>query len=352
MAETVDTPDKPPLAWIDEDPEGYTPGSTLTVDYDGQLWGDPGRVCGIIQPPPGHRYIGAGSYGHKIPDRYPDETFSDFHVGPMQFIDPNGNIVQRQVGSIATEGGHSTESPDFAVLAETGNIRDRVKGAVDWLQRRGKHAHLTKDLAVYGKITRVTSGPARGALKFNGAAYPWLTRDQAMAINATTNSSEQWKHPDHNMREQFIGVARVHMSAYRNDIPATLAELEDGCGCDVDDAMCIVTPRGRMGEFSHTEPESLPVEPVLAEVEQPEFDAQTNRITTLEERLDTLEAMLSSFIINQTDGDGLTANNRVDSLSERLPLIEQTLQELRETLERLTGTPATPGDELNHLTAT
>lgn len=348
MAETVDVPEKPPLSWLYDDPDGYVYGSTLTVDYDGSLWGEPGRACGVVQPPPGRRYVGGGdAHGHQIPERYPDETFSDFMVGPMQFIDDRGDVVQRQVGSIAVEGGHSNQAPDFPVLAESGSMRDRIKGAVDWLQRKGKYAHLTQDLAVYGRLSRVQSGPARGAIMFHGSAYPWLTHHAAMAINATTHSSEQWSHPDHGGRKQLIGVARVHASSYRNDVPAVLADFGTDSASDIVMWLDSLNPGDPVPEEqpnnSASERDESTPEAVMAEVDQPEFDAQVARVERLEERFDNLEAMLSSFIISQTSGDDLTIDNRVDTLHERLPLIEQTLVDLREQLASLTGKP--PEDE-------
>ena len=75
----------------------------------------------------------------------------------------------------------------------------------------------------------------------------------------------------------------------------------------------------------------------MAEVQEPEFNAQTQRIDTVEERITTLEAMLSSFIITQTAGEDLTAENRVDDIYERQQLLETTLVEIRAQLQRLTG---------------
>ncbi len=341
MAQTVEVPDKPPVSWLYERPEGYVDGSTLTVDYDGSLWGEPGRVCGLVQPPSGRRYIGGGSaHGHRIPERYPDETFSDAHVGTMQFTEADGSTVQRQVASIAVEGGHSSQAPDFAVLAESGSLKDRVRGAVDWLQRRGKYAHLANELGVYGRITRVQSGPAKGALIFNGAAYPWLTKEQAMAINATTCSSEQWGHPDHGGRSQFIGVARVHQSSYRNDIPAVLADLGDG-----------VDPMGIIEWIEDVDTNGLYAvhDVIAAEVAEPEFNAQTARIDALDDRFDRLEALVASLAIVQSSGEEIGTEARLDSLSERQGDIENLLADVRQTLERLTRQDLIVNDDPTNL---
>ena len=278
------------------------------------------------------------------------------------------------------------------MLAESGTLAERLKDAKDWLFRRGAHSHMVKDLTVYGQVTRLTSGPNRGALLFRGAAYPWATTDQAMAMNSTTISGEIWQHNHHGGRKQFVGVSRVARTAlpYENVLAdADEAPLDDEAMsivvCDPITGVCEpcgeVTGDGAgdaLPPINNTtftidhnvqstwngplNPDGTPDEsalqvirtserPVLAEVEQPEFDAQTNRITAIEERLDRFESMLSSFIISQTSGDDLAVNNRVDNLNERLPLIEQTLVDLREQLERLSGpTGATATDEPNPLT--
>jgi hypothetical protein len=335
-------------SWLLQPSPNYVDGSTVMVELSGDF---EGRASGLVQPQPGSaRYMGGGRHhGKEIPFPSPD-NYRSFHTGPMQVRTADGKTRPIQVGTIAFAGGHSAN-----VGAKS------IQAAIDWLQRKGPWSGLKDDLALYGRIEPVLEGPNAGALMFMGAAFPGLSASEAMAINATTMSGENWPDPKFGGQMVFAGPARVRRTAFPFNVPeplaADLGETDDDgpvivCWLDDDGQQhcepCSdpcnqetpimaeapqtdVQPAGDVssapeGEYTAPTPEA-PQEALQAELSETEVRDLITRVTALEAELAATIAELAELAIATTTGTELTLDQRFDSVSKRLAEIEERQRE-------------------------
>lgn len=312
--ELVNPPTTPPLTWATENPDWYVDGQTVQIMLEGP---EAGRACGLVQPARGKsKYMSQNRhFGRDVPVTSLDGLRSA-NTGPMMF-DDDGDQVAVNCGSIAIAGGHSSSVRD----ASNNPIIKTAAAAREWLNRQGIFAGLaTEELALYGRYEAVTEGPNAGAVMFRGCAYPTLTINDAMVINNTTMSGENWADPQYGGREVFVGAARVQRTAFPYDEPLALAaELES------DDAPGFVV-YGQEGDTRVVVQEPQIMQPMHAELEESDITELRNEVAALRTDLNSLTEAFADLAIKLTTGDDLTLDQRMASVNQRIAELEQELK--------------------------
>lgn len=290
-----------PAEWVNDLPDNWVQGLPLHVETDDT--DGPWRVYGQVLPPPGERYVGAGSgAGYVIPERFPDETFRDFHVN-------YDHELGVPIGAIPLKGAQHPKKGVDAVTAEQ---------ARDFIQRRG-NPDWTEQLLCRGRIWR---HPDTRALVFSGHTFPHVTREDADIANSTTISADIWPHEHYGGQLQFVGVSKVGRTAFPHNAPAIAANLENGpvqvCWLDGDGAW-----------------QCDPCEPVaaeLSEAEAAELQRQQQELREAVEEQGRQTAQLLNHLMTEQD---LGVEQRFQNVEADISGLRAQLEELTKAVEAL-----------------
>lgn len=317
-------PEIVPESWYREDPEWYVPGATVHVKIGGP---DEGRVAGLVQAAAGSaRYIAADrnhpNYGRFVEDarNYPD-GFRNFNHGPIEVATEDGTRMV-QAGQIAIWGKHS------GAAIEADNIAE----ALPYLQRSGKWERFD-DIALIGTASAVMDGEYAGAVMFRGQAVPGMTVRGAMEVNSTTMSPELWEDPMYPGQLVFAGAVKCGHTAWPYNVPDQLAASSED------------TVEDRYEVFNtSTGPVVIrrPAAPVAAEHEPGHpvsteglvtRDALDEHLAALDDRLDTIEAEVSSNTIQLTSSASTGVAEAMQAFEQQIAQMSDQIEQLQNQLE-------------------
>lgn len=324
-ARPLNTPEKPPRSWFRDNPDWYVEGQTLEAKLDGP---DEGRVVGLIQPPPNmSKYLSTRAhpnYGITTPDarRYPD-GFRTFNRGPLVVVNDDGTEGKVQVGRIPIRGPHSTSAGARSITE-----------AVQHTSREGRWAGQADDIKLIGTASAVESGPYAGAVMFRGMMAPGSTVADAMEVNTTTVSGENWPDPTFNGQLVLAGVVRVDHTAFPYDVPSVLAASTDGAD------MVMVG-----WENTPVPASPIPIEASedhdTIEIDLKDLEA---RMTAAEQKLGDVEHDLAETVISLEGVPGVESDNKVASLETMINDLMAKIEDLEAQIGSQPSGSAEPVD--------